>query len=414
MTTADHSREDAATRIAHLDCSTGVSGDKFLGALLDAGADEARFTPQHLSALATALAPEAHVRVERVRSCGIAAVSVIVEASSQPAHRHWRDVRELLERAELTALTRDRALAVFGALAQAEARAHSCEPDDVHFHEVGALDSITDVVGVCAGLEALGIEELTATPLATGFGTVNAAHGLLPVPAPATAFLLKGLPTVPGSPRPDGTAPGELTTPTGAALLRVLAKGFGPCPPMTPSLTGFGAGTRDIGTPNVCRLTVGEKATPVPLETGTVTVLETNIDHISGEAIGFAIEQLLAEGVLDAWAAPVLMKKGRPAYLFSVLCETGGAPLVAQRIVALTGTLGVRRTDLERLTAPRDIVERETAYGIVRFKVGPHGARPEADDVARIARASGSGFSAVFSELMADFDDGDAPERSAS
>jgi hypothetical protein len=305
---------------------------------------------------------------------------------------------------------RERSIEVFEALALAEAAAHGCAVDDVHFHEVGALDSILDVVGVCAGLEALGVESLVTTPVATGWGTVDTSHGVLPVPAPATAALLVGLPIVPGPARPDGSSPGELTTPTGAALVKVLALEHGVCPPLTPRAMGYGAGTRDIGTPNICRVMLGEKDPPaVPVRPQQVALLETNIDHLSGEALAVAAEQLLAEGALDVWTSPIVMKKGRSALLLSVLVaadETAhalDAEHFAERMVALTGTLGVRRTDLERLAAPREIRTIETEYGPVRVKVAPEGVtprlRPEADDVARIARENHASFSAVETEL---------------
>jgi len=397
--------------VAYLDCSTGVSGDKFLGALLDAGATSGAFTAEHLQALLGELAPEARVTVQRVKSHGISAIGIGVEAAEQPAHRHWRDIREALGRARLSETVRSHATSVFEALAQAEAAAHGCPVDDVHFHEVGALDSILDIVGVCAGLEALGVQSLIASPVATGWGTVDTSHGILPVPAPATAALLIGMPIVPGPPRRDGSSPGELTTPTGAALLKVLASRFGVCPPLTPRLVGYGAGTRDIGTPNVCRVVLGETDPPaVRVRAQEVTLLESNVDHISPEALAFAAEQLLAEGALDVWTTPIVMKKGRSAVTLNVLTAAGddaaaspGATQLAERIVALTGTLGVRRTDLERFAAGRETRSIDTPYGPVRVKVAPEGVtprlRPEADDVARIARERGASFSAVEREL---------------
>lgn len=368
--------------IAYLDCSTGVSGDKFLGALLDAGSASGAFTAEYLQVVLSALAPEACVVVERVRSHGIAAVSVRVEAAGpQPEHRHWPEVRAMLETSALEPAVRGRALRTFELLAHAEAHAHACAVDDVHFHEVGALDSILDVVGVCAGLHALGVTHLMASPVAVGSGTVETAHGTLPVPAPATAQLLQGIPIVPGS------AAGELTTPTGAALLAACADAYGPCPPMTPRVTGTGAGTRDIGVPNVCQLILGDPAREQALDTECVTLLETNVDHLSGEAVADAIGRLLAQGALDAWATPITMKKGRPALLLSVLAPgtPDDAAQLAERIVAFTGTLGVRTQQLERFAVPRDVAAIDTPWGPVRVKVGAGRMRPEADDVARVA-----------------------------
>jgi len=387
--------------IGHLDCSTGVAGDKFLGALLDAGSTSGAFTAEHLADVAARIAPEARVSVSRVSSCGISALGVRVETAEEPPHRHWRDIRLLLEGVDLPDPVRETALRAFGELALAEAAAHGCAVDDVHFHEVGATDSLVDMVGVCAGLHALGIESLTASPVATGWGTVRTSHGVLPVPAPATAALLVGVPVVPGPAQPDGSEPGELTTPTGAALLRACATNFGVCPPLTPQLLGYGAGTRDIGTPNVCRILIGTPAagSSAGLASEAVTVLEANIDHISPEAAAIAAEQLLAEGALDVWIAPIVMKKGRAAFALSVLVPAAAAENTAGRIVALTGTLGVRRTDSERFVAERESRELQTPYGSVRFKVGAGRVRAEADDVARIARDTGRAFAVVAEEL---------------
>lgn len=403
----------AGARIGYLDCSTGVSGDKFLGALLDVGASDGTFTGRHVQELLDVLAPEARLVERRTSTGGISAIGVNVEATEKPRARDWSSIRTLLATSALPEPVRDTATEVFSALAVAEARAHGCAVEEVHFHEVGALDSILDVVGVCAGVHALGISQLFASEIATGWGTVDTSHGTLPVPAPATAALLLGVPVVTGPARRDGSSPGELTTPTGAALLTVLAGGgFGPCPPMTPSAIGYGAGTRQIDSPNVCRVTIGVASTSaIELHDQNVTVLETNIDHLSPEAVAVAAEQLLAEGALDVWTSPVVMKKGRSAFVLSVLALTHadsarpGAPQLAERIVALTGTLGIRRLEVERLAAAREVVTVDTEYGAVRIKVGPAGAmariRPESADVASIARRTGRAYRDIESELIA-------------
>lgn len=380
--------------IGYLDCSTGVSGDKLLGALLAVGTTTGAFTTQHLQELVSDIAPEALVVVEPRDSYGISGTGVTVRALGEPHSRTWGNVRDLLEAAELPERVLTRALAAFEALAVAEAQVHGTDPEKVHFHEVGGLDSIMDVLGVCAGLEALGIESLLATTVATGSGTVQTSHGLLPVPAPATAALLIDVPTEPGP------SPSELTTPTGAALLRVCADGFGVAPPMVPRLIGYGVGTRDIGCANVCRLIIGTVDVPdIRLHGETVTLLETNIDHISPEAAAFAAEQLLAEGALDVWTSPIVMKKGRSAFTLSALCGADYSGHFAERVVSLTGSLGVRTREIERYAASRDVRVIETAYGTVRFKTGAGRARPEADDVARIARESGRSFEQVEQEL---------------
>lgn len=389
--------------IGYLDCSTGISGDKFLGALLDIGTPDGRFTDEHLARLLAALAPEARLTTSRVRSHGVTAMGISVEAEGESPARTWSDIRRMLESSDLSAQVLTASIAVFERLAAAEANVHGTSPDDVHFHEVGAIDSLLDVVGVCAGLAALDIERLTASQVATGWGTVGTSHGVLPVPAPATALLLLGVPIVPGQALPDGGPPGELTTPTGAALLAGLGVEFGPCPPMTPEAVGYGAGTRDIGSPNVCRLTIGSAAQVPQLRTATVTLLETNLDHLSPEQAAFAAEQLLAEGAADVWLAPIVMKKGRAAMLLSVLCAPDVAERTAERVVALTGTLGARKTELERFEADRDQRRVQTPWGPARVKIGPpevaHRIRPEHDDVARIARDHSLPYGAVRDEI---------------
>lgn len=392
--------------IGHLDCSTGVSGDKFLGAVLDIGESTGTFTAADLQTLVMRLAPEAVVRVARSRSRGVSAVTVKVEAAEQPHSRRWADIRAGLLAADLPPRGLDAAMTAFSALAAAEAEVHGGGVDDVHFHEVGALDSIMDVVGTCVGLSAIGVERLTASAVATGWGSVDTSHGVLPVPAPATALLLRGIPTVGGPAVHGDQPPGELTTPTGAALLKALATSFGPSLPMVPRQMGYGMGTRDIGSPNVCRLTIGDAAALPALTGESVTLLEANVDHISAEAIAFAAEQLLAEGALDVWAVPITMKKGRPALMLCALVASRDASDMSSRVVDLTGTLGVRVSEQPRLVAQRRHETMATEWGEVRVKIGPLGgstevARPESDDVARIARQTFQPFSAV-QRLLAD------------
>ena len=383
--------------IGYLDCSTGVSGDKFLGALLDVGTRRGAFNADDLRAVVAALAPEAIVEVVPVVSRGISAVGVSVRAEGQPHSRTWASIRSQIENAELPRKVREPALAAFGALAVAEAAAHGTDVDSVHFHEVGAIDSIVDIVGVCAGMYALGIERLVVSAVAVGSGTVQTSHGTLPVPAPATASLLEGVPVL------GGPAAGELTTPTGAALLVALAEGFGPMPALTVVGSGYGAGTRDIGCPNVCRLLLGTAvdtaSDDIATSTEAVTVLETNVDHASAEELAFAAEELFAEGALDVWQTPIVMKKGRSAVTLSVLVPAVSAAHTAARIMALTGTLGVRMTPVHRFVAAREVVEVDTAWGTVRAKSGAGRVRPEHEDVARIAREHGLPYHDVAREI---------------
>jgi len=375
--------------IGYLDCSTGVSGDKFLGALLDVGTQSGEFTADDLRAIVARLAPEAVVEVERVVSRGVTATGVRVTAApdAEPHSRTWADIRALIEAAGLPDRVRTTSLAAFEALAVAEAGVHGTDVDRVHFHEVGAIDSIVDMVGVCAGAHALSIDRLVVSAVAVGSGTVETAHGTLAVPAPATAALLIGVPIL------GGPATGELTTPTGAALLSALADEYGPLPALTIERIGTGAGTRDIGCPNVCRLSVGRTAAGLTPE--AVVVLATNIDHLSAEQLAYAAEELLAAGALDVWQTPIVMKKGRLAVTLSVLTDGSSAATTAAHLVALTGSLGVRVAPHQRLISMRDVVVVETPWGPASVKMGAGRVRPEHDDVSRIARAHGLEYDEV-------------------
>ncbi len=401
--------------IAHLDCSSGISGDKFLGALIDAGfsADELR------SALASFGLAGEDIVVERVTSGGISATRIRLSeeavSAAQPL-RHLADIRGLVDGLSLTDSVKTRALNVFELLAEAEAHVHGTTVDDVHFHEIGALDTVLDVVGVALGLEALGIDRLVSTPLALGGGTAGTGHGTLPVPAPATARLLIGVPVQTGPLLEDGESPGELTTPTGAALVREFAADYGAVPSMLPKVVGYGAGTRDLGFANVARITIGEPLGPwgaigpggasEGLAVETVTVLETNVDHLTPEELAYAAEELLHEGALDVWQTPIVMKKGRAAAALSVMCEPFYAARFASRIHALTGTLGVRHASVERSVIGREERVVDTRRGALRVKVahvnGKLQGRPEYDDIARIARETGAAFGQVAAELAAD------------
>lgn len=371
--------------IAYLDCSTGVSGDKVLGALVGAGFDPARLRKVLAElGLQADSAGGAGIDIEAVpaRSGGVSGISVTVTERGAP-RRHWREIRALLERADLPEPVARGALRAFAALAEAEAQAHGVPAEDVHFHEIGAADTLADILGVSLALHDLGIERLIASPVALGSGTVETEHGVFPVPAPATALLLEGMPVVAGS------AAGELTTPTGAALLRAFAERFGGAPAMTVRRIGIGCGTRDIDMPNICMLLVGESDEPA-VDYDDVVLLETNLDHLTPEEIASAAARLMEAGALDVWQTPVVMKKGRAATLLSALASPAEAPALASRIIAETGTLGVRMFPASRRRVEREVSQIETSLGPARFKVArmPDGTRTlrvEADDAARIA-----------------------------
>lgn len=367
--------------IAYLDCSTGVSGDKFLGALIDAG-----FDPGSLRYAIEALGlADVRIDVTRGRSAGVSAVGLTVSEPGAP-RRHWRELRELVSSPGMPEPVRAGTLRALEALAEAEARVHGVAVDDVHFHEIGSADTLVDTLGVALGLYELGITQLVCSMVAVGSGTVASEHGELEVPAPATALLLEGTPVV------AGPAEGELTTPTGAALLAAHASGFGTLPPMTLRRVGVGRGTRELGVPNVCRLLVGEPAAEEP-GYEDVAVLESNIDHLTPEELSAAAERLREAGALDVWQTPIVMKKGRAATLLSALAATASAPALAERMIGETGTLGVRILPASRRLVERDVREVRTSLGLARFKVArlPQGQvlRVEADDASRLAAEHG-------------------------
>lgn len=390
---------------AWVDAGAGVAGDMLLGALVDAGADLSA-----AQAAVDAVVPGA-VRLERsqVRRAGLRATKVDARVlAADPPHRTWRTVRSLLEGADLPAPVRTAALAVFSRLAGAEGRVHGTEADQVHFHEVGALDAVADVVGACAALHDLGVERLVTSPIATGSGTVRAAHGVLPVPGPAVLEMLTGWEAVPGGPH----GVGELATPTGVALITALAQGCGPMPALLVVATGTGAGTRDRSDrANATRVVLGE---PAPSAVGgtapstappgqaspsqAAVLLEATVDDLDPRAWPTVLSAALAAGALDAWLVPVLMKKGRPGHVLTVLADPARADALSELVLHHTSTLGVRRTPVERDVLERAWVDvavpRAAGVGRVRVKVGHRGGRvvqamPEFDDVVALAEDAG-------------------------
>jgi uncharacterized protein (TIGR00299 family) protein len=353
-----------------------------LGSLVDAGADvdEIRSLLGRLPITGWAL------EVEPVLRGGISATKVHVGAEETSVVRTAAHISALVEEARLPDRVRRRALAVFGALAEAEGRLHRRPPEQVHFHEVGGLDAIVDVVGTCAALELLEIDVVAASAVATGTGMIRAAHGLLPNPAPAVVELLGSVraPTV-------GLDVGvELTTPTGAALLAAMATGFGPLPPMAIEISGFGAGSRELdGRPNATQVVIGEALDEVLPAGQPVVLLEANVDDATGEVLAHTVSALLAAGAHDAWITPILMKKGRPAHTISALADVALAAQLAEVLRAESGTLGVRGVPLERWPEPRRSEVVEVAGLPVRVKVSPGRVKVEHDDAARVADRAG-------------------------
>jgi len=376
-------------RIAYLDCFSGISGDMTLGALVDAGAD-----PAALIAAVESLHLPGRLRFEAVRRGGFRATHAIVDTPHEHVHRHLSHIERLIDQAtRLTPRQRDLAKTIFRRLGVAEAEVHGIDLEAVHFHEVGAVDSIIDIVGVAVGFDLLGIERVECSPIPTGHGVVHAAHGAMPIPTPATALLLKGIPLA----SPPSDTPMELTTPTGAAIVAALAQRFGPPPAMTIEAIGMGAGTRDPQThANLLRVLVGQLAQSRTdgLEEDRVVLLETNLDDLSGEAIGHATHRLLEAGALDVYTIPIQMKKNRPGVLLAALCGEATVEGIEAVLFAETGTLGVRRLAVQRRKLPRATVQVQTEYGPIRVKVAwfgthPPAFSPEYDDCAAAARDHG-------------------------
>jgi uncharacterized protein (TIGR00299 family) protein len=366
-------------------CFAGIAGDMALGALVDAGAD--------LAAVVTLLkrVPVGGWSVEPrpVQRGGIAATRLEVRTQETHVVRTHAHIVGLIEEARLPDRVRDRALATFAALADVEGRLHRRHPSQVHFHEVGALDAIVDIVGTCAALEVLGVDRVTASPVATGTGMIRAAHGILPNPAPAVVELLRGAPTY------GRDVSVELTTPTGAALLAANASGYGPLPAMVIEATGFGAGTRELDDlPNVTQVVLGVEASAAasgaPERRGQpVVLLEVNVDDATGEVIASALSALLEAGAHDAWVTPIMMKKGRPGHTVSALADPALAEQVGRVLMAETGSLGVRGSTLDRWPAERRMDEVHIHGLPVRVKVSPGRVKAEHGDAARVARRTG-------------------------
>jgi uncharacterized protein (TIGR00299 family) protein len=373
-------------RQAYLDCSSGISGDMLLAALLDAGVDARRLL-RELKKMRLGFYEFKLTRAVRGNLVG-ARVDIRVPAQQPP--RKLGDIEEMMGKTELAETVKEKALKIFRRLAEAEGKLHNLPPGEVHFHEVGAVDAVIDIVGACLGLELLEVSELVCSPLNVGGGRVEAEHGSLPVPAPATAELLKEIPIY------STGIEGELVTPTGAAIVSTLASSFGPMPPMKVERIGYGAGEKDIpGQANVTRLFVGESVEVVKPQPGAagdelVSVIEANLDDMSPQLYGYFVEQALAAGALDVTCSAVQMKKNRPGLLVTVLCAPESSDALAQLLFEQTTTIGLRIYEARRKVLEREFVSVETPYGEVRVKVAKREGKvlnvaPEYEDCQRLA-----------------------------
>jgi hypothetical protein len=381
------------SRLAYLDCVGGLAGDMLLAALLDAGAELGT-----LRGVPSALGVDGvEIDVERVERQGIGALHLRIDAADDHEHRRYAQIRELVERAALPDRARARSLEAFRRLAEAEGGIHGVEPDEVHFHELGSLDTLIDVCGAFVLLEELSVDRVVSSPLPFARGFVNAAHGTLPLPAPATLALLEGAALV------GVDLEAELVTPTGAAIAATVVDAWGGLPPLTLERVGYGAGTKDFeDRPNIVRVVLGttERAT------SPVVLVETNLDDFSPELVPDAVERCFEAGALDVWTVPAQMKKGRPGFVLSALARPEAQAAVALALLESTSALGVRVSRLERYELEREERTVEVGAGTVRVKVGLLDGRvvnvaPEHDDCAAVAKSAGRSVKSVWAEALA-------------
>jgi len=369
--------------LAYFECFSGISGDMTLGALVDAGLpiEVLRSELEKLGLVGYKLSSE------QVKRSGLAAtkVNVVLDNREQQA-RHLSDIQKIINGSSLSPAVKQKSLSIFHRLAEVEAKVHGTAPEKIHFHEVGAVDALVDIVGSVIGLEHLGITEIIGSPLNVGSGTVHTAHGKLPVPAPATIELLKGIPIY------SSSVTFELTTPTGAAIISTLASSFGALPQIKVRTIAYGAGIKDLpGQPNVLRLMLGEML-PTYDEDNSI-VIETNIDDMNPQLYDHLIEKLLAHSALDVYLTPIIMKKGRPTILLSILTNRLHSDAMLDILFRETTSIGVRICEVGRKKLDREVREVETSYGTVRIKVSRRGdeimtVTPEYDDCRRIADAN--------------------------
>ena len=388
-------------KTAYFDCFSGISGNMTLGALLDAGcpADALR------TKLAGLQVPGWEMTAEKVWKNGMAATYVRVRTEDTKTHRSLTTILEIIEKSALSQRVKERSKAIFTKLGHAEAAVHDVPVDKIHFHEVGAVDAIVDIVGACIGFEELGLERFACSALNLGGGAAKMAHGVLPVPAPATARLLIGKPTY------SNGVQKELVTPTGAAIVATLCESFGPQPAMRVTAIGYGAGTADLEVqPNVLRIMAGEVEKSVQSHDGTIRVLEANLDDMNPQIFGYLMDRALAAGALDVFATPVHMKKNRPGTLVSILCKPEDEAKFQEMLFAETTTLGVRSHLVDRHALPREFVKVSTAFGDVRMKVSRDSGRvrhvsPEFDDCRKLAEEKNVPLHEVMEQALLRFEE---------
>ncbi len=387
-------------RVAYLDCISGISGDMTLGALVDAGVDLEAIN----KGIASLNLPSCRLVAEEVKKKGFRATQITVEHEPEHKHRHLHHIVEMIDGSSLTESQRELAKRIFQRLAEAEAKVHGSTIEEVHFHEVGAVDSIADIVGSAIGWDLLGVDKIVASPVPTGTGYVEIAHGRCSIPAPATAELLRGVPLV------ELPIEGELTTPTGAAILSTLAESYGPLPAMRIERIGLGSGQKDLDAQaNVLRLVLGESVDADAAANDLVWVLETNLDDTTGEVIGYCIDRLWDAGALEVYTTPIQMKKNRPGVVLTVLCTIANLQPMETILFRETTTLGVRRWQASRRKLQRKPHEVDTPWGKVLGKLGWSESRaadfsPEYDSCSQLAVENNIPLRTVYDAACKAFD----------
>ncbi|MDD5063311.1 MAG: nickel pincer cofactor biosynthesis protein LarC [Phycisphaerae bacterium] len=384
-------------KIAYFDCFAGAAGDMIVAAMLDAGLD-AEFLKAQLATLGL---KNFDIKITETKRTGLRALSFLPVVQKEHAHRNLKDITKIITQSKISEQAKKTAITVFEKIAKAEGKVHGKDPNEIHFHEVGALDSIVDIVSASIGFAALGLDKIYCSTLSVGGGTIECAHELLPVPAPATAELLKGVPII------SGPGQFELLTPTAAAILTTVVDRFCPLPAMSIEAIGYGAGSRQSQEfPNVLRLILGQTVEDTEANADSVCLLETNIDDASGELLGSTTEKLFKQGALDVFTTPIYMKHGRPAGQISVICKIEDAQKLEQLLFGEGLTFGIRRQILQRSKLARQLVTVQTEFGEIRIKTGSLAgkivnAKPEFSDCSAAAEKHKVTVKAVLDAAMA-------------
>jgi pyridinium-3,5-bisthiocarboxylic acid mononucleotide nickel chelatase len=379
-------------RIAYFDCFSGASGDMILGSLIDAGLSPRRLREE----LKKLRIPTIYLKAKNVLKADLSATQVIVEDRGEKrSHRNLKEILRIIERSGIEAEVKEKSKEIFKRIASVEAKIHQTPMEEVHFHELGGLDSIVDIVGSVWGIRQLGIEKIYVSKVNVGAGFVKCEHGILPVPAPATLSLMEGKPIY------SSGVERELLTPTGAAILTTLGSEFGPMPLMKVDRIGYGAGRDNLTHPNLLRLIIG--TSELTSEKERVAVIETNIDDMNPQFYDYVMEKLFAMEVLEVFITPILMKKNRPGHLLNIICSSEKLPFVTKFLLRETTTLGLRWHEEERAKTDREILTKETKYGKIRFKLARWEGKivnlsPEYEDCKRLALENGIPLKEVFEE----------------